>query len=222
MKTDITKTDYTQNNMLALLKNTENSMTLPSLTKSEGLVIQKKKKKKKKEKKQIPNDKAVQSFFRIVTRKQIEQISQVDYKANILITLCSLLASVVGSLFLAHYDLYKAFTPSVVVLTFFSIVSVFFSMLVVVSPTCSRCQSGQRRVNVINFNQFASLSMRDYKKEVTQTLKSDKDIYETLSEDLYKTGKILKQKFLFINWAYRIFLAGIFLSFLLGFSSKIV
>lgn len=227
MEIDITKTKYTENSLLNLLENTNHQSNLPDLIDVEyrEIPIEKKKKKKKKKEKETAkaetNDKAIQSFFKIVTRKQIEQVSQVDYKANILITLCSLLASVVGSLFLAHYDLYKIFTPSVIVLTLFSIISVFFSMLVIVSPTCPKSQAGQRKFNVINFNQFSNIDLKDYKKEVNKTLKKEEDIYETLSEDLYRTGKILKQKFKFISWAYRIFLSGIFIAFILGLCTKI-
>ncbi len=184
-------------------------------------VKEKSKQKKKAKKKKDANEKAIQSFFRVLAAKQVEQISQVDYKANILITLCSLLASVVGSLFLAHYEIYQAFAPSVLVLTFSSIISVFFSMLVVVSPSCNRCQAGQKRVNVMNFNQFSQLSLSDYKKEVMRTLRSEEEIYESISEDFYKTGKILKQKFIYLNWGYRIFLSGIFTAFVLGFGVKI-
>lgn len=218
---------YAQSDLTSLLEDVSYAPTVADLVdiehKEDPFVKKAKKKKAKKAKNdKLKNDKAIQSFFRIVTRKQVEQISQVDYKANILITLCSLLASVVGSLFLAHYEVYQVFTPSVVVLTSFSIISVFFAMLVIVSPTCPNSQAKQKGPSVINFNQFSSLDWKDYKKAVNKTLKNEEEIYETLSEDLYRTGKVLKQKYKFISWAYRVFLAGIFIAFLWGLYVKVI
>ncbi|MEM6297641.1 MAG: Pycsar system effector family protein, partial [Bacteroidota bacterium] len=166
--------------------------------------------------------KAIQSFYKIVSRKQVEQISQVDYKANILITLCSLLASIVGSIFLVQYEMYKEFTPAVIILTLFSVTSIFLSMLVIVSPTCPKTEEEQTDMSVINFNRFSKLDLKSYRKAVKKTLKSEDRTYEALNDDLYYTGKILKQKYMFIGWAYRVFLSGIIIAFLWGLFTKVI
>ncbi len=184
--------------------------------------IPKKRKKKRKSPQAVANDKATQSFFRITTNKQMNQISQVDYKANVLVTLFSLIASVIVGLFMAHYDLNSIYALPVVVLAVGGIISVFFALLVVVSPSCSECQAGQKHVNVMNFNQFSKLSLQRYKEELNKTISNEADIYETLTEDLYKTGTILKKKFFYLNLAYKIFFLGVFSAILLGIALQLV
>lgn len=185
-------------------------------------ITEKKKKKKAHQPQTTANDKATQSFFRIIANKQMDQISQVDYKANVLVTLFSLIASVIVGLFMAHYDLNSIYALPIVVLAVGGIISVFFALLVVVSPSCSECQAGQKHVNVMNFNQFATLSLFKYKEELNKTISNEADIYETLSEDIYKTGTILKKKFFYLNLAYKVFFLGVFSAIILGIVLQIM
>jgi len=69
--------------------------------------------------------------------------------------------------------------------------------------------------NLLFFGSFTQLPEEEYISRVLDRLRSDEQIYRTMLHDLYQNGVVLeRKKYRLLGYAYRVFLAGLTLSFL--------
>jgi hypothetical protein len=69
--------------------------------------------------------------------------------------------------------------------------------------------------NLLFFGSFTQLSEQDYVARLSERLRTDEQIYQTMLHDLYQNGVVLeRKKYKLLGYAYRIFLAGLTASFL--------
>ncbi len=69
--------------------------------------------------------------------------------------------------------------------------------------------------NLLFFGSFTQLSEEEYISRLTARLHDDEQIYRTMLHDLYQNGVVLeRKKYRLLGYAYRVFLAGLSLSFI--------
>lgn len=69
--------------------------------------------------------------------------------------------------------------------------------------------------NLLFFGSFTQLPEEEYISAVLARLHSDEQIYRTMLHDLYQNGMVLeRKKYRLLGYAYRVFLAGLTLSFI--------
>lgn len=69
-------------------------------------------------------------------------------------------------------------------------------------------------VNLLFFASFTRLDEEEYVDRILNRLDRDDKIYETMVRDMYQNGCVLaRKKYRYLGYAYRIFLAGLCLSF---------
>jgi hypothetical protein len=70
-------------------------------------------------------------------------------------------------------------------------------------------------VNLLFFGSFTQLSEEEYLDQLVDRLHQDEQIYRTMARDIFQNGLVLeRKKYRLLGYAYRIFLAGLTLSFL--------
>ena len=99
-----------------------------------------------------------------------------------------------------------------VVLGGFAFFAAVFAVLAILPAVRTR-RGGD--VNLLFFGSFAQLERDDYIERVLAALATDESIYRTMAGDIYANGVVLaRKKYRMLGYAYRIFLAGLTLSFL--------
>jgi hypothetical protein len=69
-------------------------------------------------------------------------------------------------------------------------------------------------LNLLFFGSFTRLSEDEYLDQVTERLRTEDEIYRTMARDIYQNGLVLaRKKYRYLGFAYRIFLAGLTVSF---------
>jgi hypothetical protein len=69
-------------------------------------------------------------------------------------------------------------------------------------------------VNLLFFGSFTQIPEEEYTARLLERLRTDEQIYRTMVHDLYQNGLVLeRKKYKLLGYAYRIFLAGLTLSF---------
>ncbi len=69
-------------------------------------------------------------------------------------------------------------------------------------------------INLLFFGSFTQLSEDEYLDQIVERLHEDEDIYRTMARDIFQNGVVLeRKKYRLLSYAYRIFLAGLTLSF---------
>jgi len=160
---------------------------------------------------------SVDNILRVNHGNQMRLGLMADQKANIMITV----ASIVFSITIANLDNEVMKYP---LLTFAvgSFFSLLFAIFAIIPSTDYPTKKGSKEIdrdsplfNPLFFGHFAHLSIEEYKEDYAETLMTDDKVYDAMAGDIYGQGKVLAlNKYKFLKWSYT--------SFLWGMSSAIV
>ena len=163
------------------------------------------------------NRTTVDNILRVNHGNQMRLGLMADQKANIMITV----ASIVFSITIANLDNEVMKWPllAFAVGSFFSLLFAIFAIIPSTDyPTKKGSQEIDRKSPLFNplfFGHFAHLSIEEYKEDYAETLMTDDKVYDAMAGDIYGQGKVLAlNKYKFLKWSYT--------SFLLGMSGAII
>ena len=165
----------------------------------------------------VPEDStAVDNILRVNHGNQMRLGLMADAKANIMITV----ASVVFSVAIANLDneLVKWPLLSFAFGCFFALLFAIFAIIPKTDYPKDATGDIDRKSPIFNplfFGHFAHLPIDEYKDDYAETLMTDDSVYDALAGDIYGQGKVLAlRKYKFLKWSY--------MSFLLGMISAVV
>lgn len=102
------------------------------------------------------------------------------------------------------------------VLATFSFLSALFAISAVLPRIGAPPSVPSKGVNILFFGQFAQMEEHDFIATVKQRLRTEDEIYETMLRDTYQNGVVLaRRKYRYLAYAYRLFVVGLTLTFLL-------
>ena len=165
----------------------------------------------------VPEDRtAVDNILRVNHGNQMRLNLMADAKANIMITV----ASVVFSVAIANLDNELVKWP-LLTFAFGCFFALLFAIFAIIPKTdYPKDVTGDidRKSPIFNplfFGHFAHLPIDEYKDDYAETLMTDDSVYDALAGDIYGQGKVLAlRKYKFLKWSY--------MSFLLGMISAVV
>ena len=154
---------------------------------------------------------SVDNILRVNHGNQMRLGLMADQKANIMITV----ASIVFSITIANLDNEVMKWP---LLTFAvgSFFSLLFAIFAIIPSTDYPTKKGSKEIdresplfNPLFFGHFAHLSIEEYKEDYAETLMTDDKVYDAMAGDIYGQGKVLALgKYKFLKWSYTSFLWG--------------
>ncbi len=157
------------------------------------------------------NRTAVDNILRVNHGNQMRLGLMADAKANIMITV----ASIVFSITIANLDNEVMRYP---LLTFAvgSFFSLLFAIFAIIPNTDYPKVKGSHEIdresaifNPLFFGHFAHLDIDEYKEDYARILMTDDSIYDSMAGDIYGQGKILAlKKYKYLKWSYNSFLLG--------------
>lgn len=133
-----------------------------------------------------------------------------DSKANIMITVCSILLTLV----VAQIQNGSLLIPSAI-FALFSAIALFFAILCVMpSANASKLGSGKadvpKSLNLMFFMNFAEIPVNRFVDELERVMTDPQELYESLSRDVYFAGKVLAhKKYRYLRWSYINLMMGI-------------
>jgi len=160
---------------------------------------------------EVPEDRtAVDNILRVNHGNQMRLGLMADAKANIMITVTSIVFSVtVANLDneLMRYPLF-AFAFG----CFFSLLFAIFAIIPKTNYPKDRNGDIDRKSPIFNplfFGHFAHIDVDEYKEDYAHILMTDDTIYDALAGDIYGQGKVLAlSKYKYLKWSYHCFLWG--------------
>ena len=165
----------------------------------------------------VPEDRtAVDNILRVNHGNQMRLGLMADAKANIMITV----ASVVFSVAIANLDNELVKWP-LLTFAFGCFFALLFAIIAIIPKTdypkdvTGDIDRKSPFFNPLFFGHFAHLPIDEYKDDYAETLMTDDSVYDALAGDIYGQGKVLAlRKYKFLKWSY--------MSFLLGMISAVV
>ena len=168
-----------------------------------------------------------ETLFRTTYHNQSSLIQIADNKANIIISISTMIISSIIAItgygaVAGKLDTYDA---KVIVPIFMIILSCLASVIFAIQaarPKLIRARKiggEMQKSSLLFFGVISSYSQQEYLEEMKKLLDSGTDLYEHMTIDLYNQGLILKRKYNLLVYAYQVFMFGFIFSVLvfLGF-----
>ena len=156
------------------------------------------------------NRTAVDNILRVNHGNQMRLNLMADAKANIMITV----ASVVFSIAIANLDNELVKWP-LLTFAFGCFFALLFAIFAIIPKTdypkdvTGDIDRKSPFFNPLFFGHFANLPIEEYKEDYANTLMTDDSVYDAMAGDIYGQGKVLAlRKYKFLKWAYMCFLLG--------------
>ncbi len=166
------------------------------------------------------SDRGAQTFFRTNYRMHMDLSAIADNKANIMISVNSILISVLITM-LTWRNITQT-NPSImlpaVVFLMTALVSLVFAILSsrpkITNVNKKLTDLNSIKKNITFFGNFVRLPLEQYEKVMDEVLREDELLYGNMSRDLYYLGQVLAKKYHRLKMSYDIFMIGFVLAVL--------
>ena len=173
----------------------------------------------------VPEDRtAVDNILRVNHGNQMRLNLMADAKANIMITV----ASVVFSVAIANLDNELVKWP-LLTFAFGCFFALLFAIFAIIPKTdypkdiTGDIDRKSPLFNPLFFGHFAHLPIEEYKEDYAETLMTDDSVYDAMAGDIYGQGKVLAlRKYKFLKWSYMSFLLGMISAIIVFLSQGLV
>jgi predicted metal-dependent HD superfamily phosphohydrolase len=179
---------------------------------------EKKKKKKVKDDPEKPT-RGVETMFRVTIHNHLELSSMADSKANIMISVNSIIVSVVLSVLMRRLEEYPNMILPTIILLSVNIMTIVFSILAV-RPKILKNRAapqediGNKKANLLFFGNFSTMSLETYTRRMKEMMMEKDYLYENMINNIYFMGIVLGKKYHWLRMAYNVFMYGFILAVL--------
>ncbi len=179
---------------------------------------QKKAEEKKKKEKENQTERGISTVFRIMASNHAALSQMADSKANILISVNSIILSIVISTLFSKLDTYESLKYPIGCLVIVNVTSIVFSILAtrpnVTAGKFTKDDIQNKKTNLLFFGNFHQMSLPDYDWAMTEMLNDKNYLYSSMIKDNYFLGVVLSKKYRYLRIAYSIFMYGLVVTFL--------
>ncbi len=169
--------------------------------------------KKKLKKVEGKPDRGIETMFRLTSRNHIQLSAIADSKANILISVNSIIISIIISGLINSLDNHPHLIVPTYVILAINVVTIVFSIIAlrpnVTKGKFTRKDIENKNTNLLFFGNFHGMDRGDYKWGMMEMLNNRDYLYSSLIDDIYFLGKVLGKKYKYLRLSYNIFMYGI-------------
>ena len=161
-------------------------------------------------------DRGIETVFRLTSRNHLNLSAMADSKANILISVNSIILSIVASLLLSKLDTHPWLVLPTIVLMCVCLSTIIASILAtrpkVTSGTFTFEDILQKKVNLLFFGNFHGVTLKEYEQGFFAMMDDPDYLYGSLIKDIYFLGNVLGRKYRYLRVSYNIFMYGLILA----------
>lgn len=172
--------------------------------------------KKKKKKDDNKPTRGIETLFRVTSRNHVDFSSMADNKANIMISINSIMLSIVFSVLFNKFATDPNLIPPTIILTLVSTATIIFAILAtrpnLTAGVFTRDDIKKRRTNLLFFGNFYKMPLSDYEWGIKELMNDREFLYGSMIRDIYFLGKVLGKKYLYLRISYTIFMYGLVIS----------
>lgn len=203
--------EYNQWQVKEKIKELENNQK----KKESKLEKDKEKLEKKLSKLKMPS-RGIESMFRLTARNQINLSAIADNKANILISVNSIIISIVVTMLVRKFAEYPNIILPSIIFLLTSLATVILGILStrpnVKGGKFSKEDVRQKKVNLLFFGNFYNMDYEDYEEAIKEMMKDYDGLYGNMIMDQYYLGRVLGKKYRLLRIAYTVFMFGFSIS----------
>jgi predicted metal-dependent HD superfamily phosphohydrolase len=177
-----------------------------------------KKKDKKEKKDKSKPERGVETLFRVTSANHMELSAMADTKANIMISVNSIIISIVVTILIRKLEEFPNYTIPAILLISTCLIAMVFAILAtrpkVTKGVVTKEDIEKKEGNLLYFGNFYQMSLRDYSDGMAKMLGDADYLYGTMTRDIYYLGKVLGKKYMMLRKSYNVFMFGFIISVL--------
>ena len=160
------------------------------------------------------------NIIRTAMRNNIELTNIADNKANVLLSINTLIITLLVPVVLINAESINKYNLGIplTILVITSIVTIYLLVLVLIPRGFGGKKTkslGNKQVSPFFFGNFYKMSKDEFNEYFDQTVKSSEDLHGHIVEDLYFLGTVLAEKMTTIRIAFYVYMTGFVISVLL-------
>jgi predicted metal-dependent HD superfamily phosphohydrolase len=168
--------------------------------------------------KQARTERSIATMFRIMSENHVNLSQMADSKANIMISVNTIVISIMVSVLLGKLQFYPEFIVPTIILLVVCLSAVVFAILAtrpnVNQGTFTTEDIENKKVNLLFFGNFFNMQLKDYDWAMKQMM-ADRDYLDSsMIKDIYSLGVVLARKYKYLRIAYNIFMFGLVIAIL--------
>ncbi len=173
------------------------------------------KEEKTKEKENKPS-RGIETMFRTTSTNHLRLSEMADSKANIMISVNSIIASILVSMLFRKLDDASYLLIPAILFLCTSLVSIIFAILVtrpnITQGTFTKEDIKKKRANLLFFGNFHKMPLKEYQEGITAMMNDSEFLYGSMTRDIYNLGVVLGRKYKMLRVAYSVFMFGFIIS----------
>ena len=158
------------------------------------------------------------TLFRVTVRNQIDQISIADNKANMIISINTIIVTIVVTILgsgtvISGSESFLHLTQIIVPLTLLMVACLISAVYAILAARPRIINKGlsDGKGSMLFFGNYKDMPLDEYLNKMEDILSSNATIYKNLVIDMYNYGQILSRKYKLLWLSYTFFLAGMVL-----------
>lgn len=220
------QTDYARN-LLQEKKEEHLNKMLKKQVKALEPEVERSPKEKKNKKDTDPNipTRGIETMFRVTIHNHLELSSMADAKANIMISVNSIIVSVVLSVLVKHLEEFPNLIIPTCILLVVNVMTIVFAVLTVrpkiLKAGAPEKETPNKRINLLFFGEFNKMNLTVYTTRMKEMMMDKDYLYENMINNIYFMGIVLVKKYEWLRLAYNVFMYGFILA-VLAFSIAVM
>lgn len=162
--------------------------------------------------------KGIQTMLRMASGNHLRLSDMADSKANILISVNTIIVSVILGVLIRKLDEVPYLTIPALIFLVVSVstivISIIATRLKVSDGIFTRQDIVDKNTNLLFFGNFYKMPFEEYNVAMKEMMNDTDYLYGSLIKDVYTLGTVLGRKYKLIRLAYNIFMIGIIISVL--------
>lgn len=161
-------------------------------------------------------DRGIETMFRNTVRTHVEFSSMADNKANIMISINTLIIGAIVTVMIRKLDV----NPELIIPTFMLLLTSLTCIVYGVLVTRPKVTAGRftkediqkKQTNLLFFGNFYDMDLKDFTWGMNEMMNDKEFLYGSMIKDFYFLGQVLGRKYKYLRVCYTIFMFGLIIS----------
>jgi predicted metal-dependent HD superfamily phosphohydrolase len=171
---------------------------------------------KNRKEKESRSERGIVAMFRIMSDTHTNLSQMADSKANIMISVNTIVLSIMVSLLLGKLQFYPEYIVPTIILVLVCLFAVIYAILAtrpnISGGTFTREDILNKQINLLFFGNFFKVELPDYEWAMKEMMNDKEYLYGSMIKDIYFLGVVLARKYKFLRISYNIFMFGLIIA----------
>lgn len=185
---------------------------------TDAVVKTKREKENKDKEKESRTERGISTMFRIMSNNHVNLSQMADSKANIMISVNTIVMSIMVSVLLGKLQFYPEYIVPTIILLLVCLSAIVFAILAtrpnITKGTFTEEDIKNKKINLLFFGNFFNMSLHEYDWAMKEMMQDKEYVNSSMIKDIYFLGVVLARKYRFLRISYNIFMFGLILAIL--------